>query len=98
MNRRRFIGSILAAGVAPAIVRADSLMRIVPRENVLLMPVYDGILTNPSEVVSAFAGYQISNTALLTWLNKMNRWVESHNNELEFREYPRLAIPRSAAA
>jgi hypothetical protein len=29
MNRRGFLGSILAAAVAPAIVRADSLMRIV---------------------------------------------------------------------
>lgn len=35
MNRRRFItglGGILAAAAAPAIVRADSLMRVVPRE------------------------------------------------------------------
>lgn len=30
MNRRGFLGSILALGAAPAIVRADSLMRIVP--------------------------------------------------------------------
>jgi hypothetical protein len=30
MNRRSFIGSILLAAAAPAIVRADSLMRIVP--------------------------------------------------------------------
>ena len=32
MNRRGFLTSILALGAAPAIVRADSLMRIVPRE------------------------------------------------------------------
>lgn len=31
MNRRGFMGSILALGAAPAIVRADSLMRIVPK-------------------------------------------------------------------
>lgn len=31
MNRRGFLSGILALGVAPAIVRADSLMRIVPR-------------------------------------------------------------------
>lgn len=30
MNRRGFLGSILALAAAPAIVRADSLMRIVP--------------------------------------------------------------------
>jgi hypothetical protein len=35
MNRRGFIGSILALGAAPAIVRADSLMRIVPRETLV---------------------------------------------------------------
>lgn len=32
MNRRGFLGSVLALGAAPAIVRADSLMRIVPRD------------------------------------------------------------------
>ena len=31
MNRRSFLGAILAAGAAPAIVRADSLMRVVVR-------------------------------------------------------------------
>lgn len=32
MNRRGFIGSILAAGIAPAIVRAESIMRVaVPK-------------------------------------------------------------------
>lgn len=36
MNRRSFLGSILAAAAAPAIVRADSLMRIVPREMTLM--------------------------------------------------------------
>ena len=36
MNRRGFLQSCLALSAAPAIVRADSLMRIVPREVVLL--------------------------------------------------------------
>lgn len=36
MNRRGFLGSILALGAAPAIVRADSLMRIVPRDALVL--------------------------------------------------------------
>lgn len=30
MNRRGFLGSILALGAAPAIVRAESIMRITP--------------------------------------------------------------------
>lgn len=38
MDRRGFLGAILAAAAAPAIVRADSLMRIVPRETTLLIP------------------------------------------------------------
>ncbi len=40
MNRRGFLGAMLAAGVAPAIVRADSLMRIVPRD-VVILPVME---------------------------------------------------------
>ena len=36
MNRRGFLGSILAAAAAPAIVRADSLMRIVPVDTIAL--------------------------------------------------------------
>ena len=37
MNRRSFIGSILALSAAPAIVRADSLMRIVPRDTTIIL-------------------------------------------------------------
>lgn len=36
MNRRGFLGAILAAASAPAIVRADSLMRIVSHETLVL--------------------------------------------------------------
>ena len=36
MNKRGFIGAILAMASAPAIVRADSLMRIVPRDTLIL--------------------------------------------------------------
>ena len=32
MNRRGFLGGILALGAAPAIVRADALMKVVPRD------------------------------------------------------------------
>ena len=38
MNRRGFLSSILALAAAPAIVRADSLMRIVPVEAEVLVP------------------------------------------------------------
>lgn len=37
MNRRSFLTTILASAVAPAIVRADSLMRIVPRETLVVV-------------------------------------------------------------
>ncbi len=46
MNRRGFLGSILAAAVAPAIVRADSLMRIVPMETEVLVPYEQHIIIN----------------------------------------------------
>ena len=38
MDRRSFLSSILALAAAPAIVRADSLMRIVPVEAEVLVP------------------------------------------------------------
>jgi hypothetical protein len=37
MDRRGFLGVILAAAAAPAIVRADSLMRIIPMETKLII-------------------------------------------------------------
>lgn len=53
MNRRGFLGSILTACAAPAIVRADSLMRIVPRDLVLVTPgpVEDWLPRNPGDIV-----------------------------------------------
>ena len=44
MNRRGFLGSILALGAAPAIVRADSLMRIVPLDTSVLFGAYDVVI------------------------------------------------------
>lgn len=40
MNRRGFLGAMLTACAAPAIVRADSLMRIVPVEPVYTFKEY----------------------------------------------------------
>lgn len=37
-TRRGFLGAMLAACAAPAIVRADSLMRVIPRETEILVP------------------------------------------------------------
>jgi hypothetical protein len=38
VNRRGFLQSILVLGVAPVVVRADSLMRIVPRDTLIMPP------------------------------------------------------------
>lgn len=38
MNRRQFMQGILATACAPAIVRADSLMRIVARDTTIVLP------------------------------------------------------------
>lgn len=48
MNRRGFLGAMLAACAAPAIVRADSLMRIVPRET--LIAEWDGSVLTSQKV------------------------------------------------
>lgn len=57
MNRRGFLlgaGGILASFAAPAIVRADSLMRIVPRETVIVPLTGTEILRNQA---AGFAEY-----------------------------------------
>ena len=46
MNRRGFISTILALGAAPAIVRADSLMRLGPAQTELLLPFSQEIIIN----------------------------------------------------
>lgn len=58
MNRRGFLQSCLALAVAPAIVRADSLMRIIPQEVMLFVPNSEPLLLVPEEsfVSFAFAG------------------------------------------
>lgn len=48
MNRRGFLQGILIAAAAPAIVRADSLMRIVPRETIIDVAGFDGIVIHAS--------------------------------------------------
>jgi len=45
MNRRTFMGSILALGAAPAIVRADILMRIVVPTTAEVMKLGGGNIT-----------------------------------------------------
>lgn len=44
MNRRGFLSGILAAAIAPAIVRADSLMRIVPLDTTILTATYGDVV------------------------------------------------------
>lgn len=50
MNRRGFLGSILAVAIAPAIVRADSLMRIIPTETLLVTTVSGNRLLRIEEI------------------------------------------------
>lgn len=50
MNRRGFLAGILAAAAAPAIVRADALMKIVPRQSdYLYMPNLTGNWRNEAD-------------------------------------------------
>ena len=63
MNRRGFLQTCLALAAAPAIVRADSLMRIVPRELSLILP---GVVEiDPS----LGAGYGLINSIRISYTN-----------------------------
>lgn len=76
MNRRSFLSGILAACAAPAIVRADSLMRIVPRDTSILLGDYDVIV----EAGPSYA--QITREALRVAHEKA-RFISSINRDYE---------------
>lgn len=78
MNRRGFLKSMLVAGTAPAIVRADSLMRIIPRETEIITSGFGmaGIKTEGTELV-----YD-SRYGLLLWPGIQAWWGH------QYREFP----------
>ena len=55
MNRRGFLGGILAIAAAPAIVRADSLMRVVPRETTVWIGVDVGAVPGDIAILTPAA-------------------------------------------
>jgi hypothetical protein len=63
MNRRSFMSSILALAAAPAIVRADSLMRIVARDTTVLAR--PGVLTLSIEQSLRSGSFDIGDIFLL---------------------------------
>lgn len=60
MNRRSFLSSIIAAASAPAIVRADSLMQIVPHKagTNILVPAQDLCAASLEEILAAGPVYK----------------------------------------
>jgi hypothetical protein len=62
MNRRGFIGAIIGAAAAPAIVRASSLMPIVPRAGYVWTPSILGLqaLVAETEIMQTMQGVESS--------------------------------------
>lgn len=71
MNRRGFLGSLLAAAVAPAIVRADSLMRIVPTETTILSALEQFVVTSVGSGNTLLTMEEITRQALRIAHEKM---------------------------
>jgi hypothetical protein len=57
MNRRSFLQSILAVGIAPAVVRAESLMKMVRRESGLVVPSGMELMMAEEQVLIERVGY-----------------------------------------
>lgn len=83
MNRRGFLAGILAACAAPAIVRADSLMRIVPMDAPILLGDYDVIV----EAGPSYGGPQLDINAIrrevLRIAHEKARFISSINRDYE---------------
>lgn len=81
MNRRNFLTSMLAACAAPAIVRADSLMRIVPRNELI----FGFDLASEDSISVVFSPYDFTRE-VLDVLHKNIAFVSSINRDFS-REY-----------
>jgi hypothetical protein len=72
ITRRGFLGSILALGSAPAIVRADSLMRVVPRDLTLLLSPAERLAMNDlawAGAIREWSAFDIVTDTLITRLD-----------------------------
>lgn len=70
MDRRGFMGSILALATAPAIVRADSLMRVIPVETKILS-LDDIIRRRMAEIKADLERAILENNAHYEWADGM---------------------------
>lgn len=75
MDRRGFLKACLAAAAAPAIVRADSLMKIVARDTEVLVPYETTIIIDQMRNVRSMAWDE-----LVGWYTKV--WEEALYKEL----------------
>jgi hypothetical protein len=84
-SRRNFLASILAVGVAPAIVRADSLMRIVARDTAILAPQWAYDITTDS-IITFFSerGMTAEEAALGGYDPRMVRTIENQLKQGQF--------------
>lgn len=58
MTRRGFLKSCLVLAAAPAIVRADSLMRIIPKEVSLYVPNRGVVVMAPKTILASMAAFE----------------------------------------
>lgn len=75
MNRRGFLQTCLTLAAAPAIVRADSLMRVIPRETTIIL------ISKDWEAALQY------NTALLLWPGIKEFWGKHYDASLEHRAH-----------
>jgi hypothetical protein len=98
VNRRGFLGAILAAAAAPAIVRADSLMRVIPVDTEVLTFSSAEILIDQSAPSSAVVREQVR-IALTEWWGRTadgvicRALVDEKAHVLLFEETPLKKMP-----
>ena len=91
MNRRGFLGSILALGAAPAIARADSLMRIIPRETAVLVGDLELVARGSSGLIASptFTGTSII-AGQREFQRRLNRLSREFLDNVVIANQPRL--------
>lgn len=106
ISRRSFLGAILGAAAAPAIVRADSLMRVVAPKTTILVPGELGRIEGVRFVASSYIDFTskalraAERSLLLERFGEPKPMPLNPNGTLRFRRYAdtHLLVPRDISA
>lgn len=102
MNRRGFLKAILAAAAAPAIVRADSLMKVIPRNVEVLTWHQEPVVIDQMRDLQFFEGTQWSEAQIAAMraqaLKRLSEWFANQLDRAAFTSLTGIIGPEDSGS